>query len=200
MSPVARLMVLLGSTNLAFWLMWPASVVRVEARGWGELQTGLFGSAAWSAAILTLVAVPTLTRRFGFKATAAASCVLLLLSGAGLALSSGGPLERLWTALVGAGLGLRWGTVDAWLADTAEPSRRGRVLSIGETIAGGTAALGPAAAAALVSAASVSTLGLVATGLASVGLLSCLAAREPGSIEPSAGKRRGPSGSEQGSP
>lgn len=45
-STPARLIAMTGLTNLAFWLLWPAAIVRVAGLGWGPAATGLFGSIA----------------------------------------------------------------------------------------------------------------------------------------------------------
>lgn len=185
-SSTLRLMTTIGTTNLAFWLIWPAGVVRVEQQGWGATTTGAFGSAAWLAAIVGLMLVPSLTQRAGFRATTAISCSLLCLGGIGSGLLPGGVFDWVSTALIGLGFGLRWGAVDAWFADTTEPARRGRILSITEMIAGATAALGPALAAVIVPAQGMLALGLVAAALPVLGLLACCNVPAPSPIGSSA--------------
>ena len=162
-----RLLVALGASNLGFWLLWPAGIVRVEALGWGEAATGLFGSAAWAGCLLGIGLAPGFIRSRGHRAVTLLSFVLL--AAAGLCAP---PLEWFWTVLAGLSLGLRWTTLDAWLVDMTAPASHGRVLSVVELVAGGTFALGPAMGALLVPAGGGLAIAAAAVACAASGAAS----------------------------
>lgn len=144
----ARLIAMTGLTNLAYWLLWPAAIVRVAALGWGPGLTGLFGSTAPLAMFAALPVAQRLATRRGPKFVVAIAIVALAAGALGSALLPGGVLEWLWTALLGFGTGLRWIAADSWIADAVPPERSGRVLSFGETAVGLGFAVGPALASA----------------------------------------------------
>jgi MFS family permease len=132
----ARLIAMTGLTNLAYWLLWPAAIVRVAGLGWGPGLSGLFGSAAPLAMFVALPIAQRLATRRGPKNVVVIAIGALSASALGSALLPGGALEWVWTALLGFGTGLRWIAADSWIADAVPPHRSGRVLSLGETVVG----------------------------------------------------------------
>ena len=173
-----RLIASMGLMNLGFWLLWPAGIVRVEALGWGEALAGLFASATWVACLAGLLLVSRLVGKLGFRRTTFLSGALLLLATAGTAYAHTSAMKWAWALLLGFAVGLRWTAIDAWLADSARPAVRGRVLALNETAAGVTMVLGPALAAV---AGSVHVLPLTAAAGACTlaGLLICATVPEP---------------------
>jgi MFS family permease len=158
-----RLIAMTGLTNLAFWLLWPASIVRVNGLEWGAGAAGLFGSAAPLALFLALPLASRLTARLGPRPVLWLAVLSLVAGGVGSAVLTGGVLEWVWTALLGFGTGLRWIAADSWIADASPPERSGRILSIGETVVGLGFAAGPAIASSL--GAYPAAIGALAVGL-----------------------------------
>ncbi|MYL99881.1 hypothetical protein GR702_19155 [Novosphingobium sp. FGD1] len=135
-STPARLIAMTGLTNLAFWLLWPAAIVRVAGLGWGPAATGLFGSIAPLAMFAALPLASRLVAIAGPRIVTSLAISLLSAAAIGSALLPGGALKWLWTGLLGAGTGLRWIAEDFWIADAVPPERSGRILSVGETVVG----------------------------------------------------------------
>lgn len=176
-STAARLIAMTGLTNLAFWLLWPAAIVRVADLGWGPAATGLFGSIAPLAMFAALPLASRLVSITGPRTVTWLAIALLSIAAIGSAVLPGGSLEWLWTGLLGAGTGLRWIAADSWIADAVPPEHSGRILSVGETVVG----LGFAAGPALASAAdgNVLALGLAAAAMSFVGGLLIVGVNEP---------------------
>jgi len=148
-STPVRLIAMTGLTNLAFWLLWPASIVRVAASGWGPTATGLFGSVAPLTMFIALSLALRLLALFGPRHVTAVAVTLVATSSLGSAFLPIGLLEWLWTAMLGLGTGLRWIAADSWIADAVPPERSGRILSLGESVVGLGFAAGPVIASEL---------------------------------------------------
>lgn len=175
----ARLIGLTGLTNLAFWLLWPAGIVRVAGLDWGPVAAGLFGSAAWLAMMLAMPIASRLVLWIGHRSVAALATGLIVAAALGIAIAPGGPLEWVWTAFLGFGTGLRWIACDSWIADVTPPDRVGRMLSLGEMVVGLGFGLGPAMAAAFANMGPPATIGLSAALIAGSGGTLIIGVRGP---------------------
>jgi MFS family permease len=190
----ARLIAMTGLTNLAFWLLWPASLVRMSGSGGDPAAAGLFGSAAWLAMLSALPIASRLVASVGPRRVVHAAVAIIAVGAIGTAASLGGPAEWLWTALLGFGTGLRWIAADSWIADTVPPERSGRVLSLGEMVVGVGFAAGPAVAALIAASGSTAGPGLGAALLALIG-----GAVMTGAVEPARTRRARPAAPTAGS-
>lgn len=175
----ARLIAMTGLTNLVFWLLWPASIVRVSKLGDGAAEAGLFGSVAWMAMLLALPVASRAVVAVGPRRVVGAAVATIAAGALGTVAAPGGWSEWLWTALLGFGTGLRWIAADTWIADTVPRERTGRVLSLGEMVVGLGFAAGPAIAAAMVGAGLSSGLGAAGALLAIIGGVLMIGSTEP---------------------
>ncbi len=173
------LTVAIGVLNLAFWILWPASLLRVRSIGFSDSATGAFGATAWCLTVIALLVTPTIVARRGYLFSGLLSAGCIAIAAAAMMAVAAGWAEWLSTAILGVALGVRWAALDAWLAELAPNDKTGRLIAFSEAVAGACAAIGPSVASFLGGPSSILRLGGASILCAALGAALCLLTPRP---------------------